>query len=101
MNWRILLTSSLVVISVACFVDQETQARPLYSKVWRRVYERWAKAGCAACHPVKVKSTLNAYGERLKTELGGRNIKDQEIIEAAIRRIPIKFPQAKPIAPTD
>lgn len=92
MTWRITFASLLAVISATVFVEQDTQARPLYHKVWKRVYERPNKASCALCHPTKPKSTLNVYGQRLKKELGARNVKDEEVIEAAIRKIPIRFP---------
>ena len=65
--------------------EEDLMARPLYFKVWKKVYER--KAGCSVCHPVRDKRRLNDYGMRLQMELGRPNVKDEAIIEEAIRKI--------------
>jgi len=68
--------------------DASAEARPLYKKVWERVYDVSPhKVDCAVCHPGKSKAGLNQYGQALADELGEKIVKDETKIEEAIRKI--------------
>lgn len=75
------------VASLAVVSSTEAEARPLYKKVFARLYPTLGKVDCNVCHEGSSKTSRNSYGQALEKELGEKNVKDEERIEAALRAI--------------
>ena len=89
-------SARLSVIVVVLLVSVQglsnlAEARPLYKKVWEKVYPKVptkdGKIDCGVCHPNKDKTILNHYGQALADELGEKKVTDEMKIAEAIRAI--------------
>lgn len=86
---QLCLLSMLLVVCASTTASPRAEARPLYKKVWERVYldKTDSKIDCGLCHPSSKKAELNRYGQALANELGEKNCRDEKQIEEAIRKI--------------
>lgn len=65
------------------------EARPLYLKVWKDMYpdKDVSNAKCALCHAGEKKTILNEYGEAVKEALGEKNVKNEDEIKEALKKV--------------
>lgn len=76
---------------------QSADARPRYLTVFRVVYpEKHRVARCAFCHVGKEKTNRTEYGIAVEEALGSRNVRDVEIIKAALKKAEAKLPKDNP-----
>lgn len=81
-------------------------ARPKYKKCYEEVFKeeiadsKGSKLTCNLCHEGDSKKNRNSYGKKLADELGETNVKDEDKIKEALKKIgpakPHKKPEPKP-----
>lgn len=85
-----LLKVLAVMFCVGVSTSRSVEARPLYKKVYEELFQeelRHINVDCNRCHTsVKETTSLNAYGRKLDDELGGRNVKDRERVQDALKK---------------
>jgi hypothetical protein len=78
--------------------DQKALARPQYSKSFKTTYakelaDNTEGTSCTVCHLPEKKTLRNNYGDAIKETMKGKNVKNSEAIEAALREAE-KMPSA-------
>lgn len=88
--WRLWIVVGLFVAASVLVPPRASEARPQYLKVFKKVYPDACgaeKVKCSLCHPAKTKKERNEYGTKLEKELGETNVKDEDKIEEALKKI--------------
>lgn len=74
--------------AAAFAVSNSAEARPQYNKAFKGMYAEKFEEGkalkCDVCHG-KSKKKLSQYGMDLKEKIGGKNVKDGDAIEEALK----------------
>ena len=79
-----LVATALMVLAAFC---SPAHARPQHKTMFQRRFETRraeVKATCAVCHPARSKKMRNAFGMALREELGRKNVKEPDVILAAL-----------------
>jgi hypothetical protein len=72
---------------------QPAHARPRYLLVFSDLYPKAEMTTrCAVCHVGESKTVRNEYGIAIEDALGSRNVRDIEIIKAALKKAEDKLP---------
>jgi len=88
--------ASLAAFAAVCVAHQPqyAYARPRYLMVFKDMYpETDGVARCALCHVGKPKTTRTEYGIAVEEALASRNVRDVEVIKAALKKAEDKLPK--------
>lgn len=81
---------SLIACAFAFAASESAEARPQYNKTFKGLYgdkfEEGTSLKCNVCHG-KSKKKLSKYGMDLKEKIGGKNVKDADAVEAALKAV--------------
>lgn len=87
--------ASLAAFAAVCVAHQpeHAHARPRYLLVFKDMYpETEGVARCAVCHVGKMKTNRTEYGIAVEEALGAKNVRDVEVIKAALKKAEGKLP---------
>lgn len=85
---------SFSVLAVLFLLTPEPSAaiaRAKYKAVFQKQYTSFqSKVSCSICHPQESKKIRNHYGKALGEELKGKDVKDEDAIKKALKKIEVK-----------
>lgn len=82
-----------MVVLALLFPGDLAHSRPSYSKTFAATYkEEYSKSGeqqqkCQICHEGENKKDKNNYGDAVQQALPMKNVKDEEALVAALRKV--------------